>query len=94
MAAVAVDAPADSLGVVRRNKLAFPILVDAAGEAMRSYGVLHERGGPDGGDIAIPAHFLIDRDGRIVWRRIAQRVQDRPDPAEVLEQIRKLSDRP
>lgn len=32
--------------------------------------------------------FLIDREGKIVWRRIAERVQDRPDPKAVLQTIR------
>lgn len=90
LAAVAVDAPQQSRQVVERNKLPFAILCDTRREVVRAYGLLHEEGGRTG-DIAIPAHVLIDRDGRIVWRRRSERVQDRPDPREVLQKLKKGS---
>ena len=87
LAAVAVDPPQQSRRVVEGNDLPFAILCDTQREVVRAYGLLHEKGGRTG-DIAIPAHVLIDRDGRIVWRRRSERVQDRPDPRDVLERLK------
>ncbi len=56
--------------------------------AITSYGVVHRGGGPNNEDIAIPSHFLISRDGHILWRHIAERLQDRPDPQALLKVVR------
>lgn len=88
--AVSVDAPQESRAVVARKHLPFPILSDAGRSVIQSYGLVHARGGPGGSDIAIPAKLLIDTRGRILWRAIAHRIQDRPDPADVLAVVRKL----
>lgn len=88
--AVAVDPPREALRVVEKNRLDFPVLCDVQRRVIRDYGLVHAGGAPDGGDIAVPAHMLIGRDGRIVWRRVSGRVQDRPVPEEVLKQIRAL----
>ncbi|MEP0846825.1 MAG: peroxiredoxin [Phycisphaerae bacterium] len=82
--AVSVDPPQHSQQAVERLGLRFPILSDSERSVIHKYGVVHRGGGPGGEDIAIPAHFLIDRHGRIVWRRIAGRIQDRPDPREIV----------
>lgn len=91
MLAISVDPPAKSREVVQRFHLEFPILSDAKREVIRAYGLVHAQGALDESDIAIPAHILIGRDGRILWRHIARRVQDRPDPAEDIEQIRRAA---
>jgi peroxiredoxin len=85
--AISVDPPAKAKRVVEANKLPFLILCDESRDATDLFGVLHRGGGPEGQDIPLPAMFLVARDGSIVWRRVAQRVQDRPSPAEVLEAI-------
>lgn len=56
----------------------------------KSYGLLHEAGGPDGEDIAVPAQILVARDGTIVWRHVARRVQDRAPLADTLAAIEEL----
>jgi peroxiredoxin len=76
--------------VVERNKLPFAILSDPRAEVIRAYGVLHERGGPGGTDIALPAHFLIDRSGRIAWRYVADKVNHRPIPGDLIRRINEL----
>ena len=68
----------------------FPLLSDDGARVIRIYGLLHPGGGPGGEDIAIPAHVLLDRKGRIVWRHVARKIQDRPDPAEDLRAINGL----
>lgn len=86
--AVCVDSPADSRRVVETDRLNFPILADVDHKTLRAYDLVHNGGGPKGTDCAIPAHLLIDRSGRIVWRHIARRFQDCPDPADEAKLIR------
>lgn len=86
--AVSVDEPAQARRAADRLDLKFPLLSDRERSVVRAYGVLHRGGGPDGEDVAIPAHFLIDSDGRIVWRRVSGSIQDRADPEDILRAAR------
>ena len=94
--AIAVDAPHDARRVAQRNNLAFPLLCDTQREVVRAYGLLHEAGGPDGADIAVPAVVLIEpaeagqSGGRVVWRFMSRRIQDRLHPDDVLAAVRRL----
>ena len=89
MLAVSVDPPAESKKVVEHNHLPFDILSDQGAKVVTQLGLLHHA--PMGrGDISLPANFLIDKNGRIVWRHIADYVQNRPDPSGVREQVAKL----
>lgn len=90
--ALSVDGPEESRAVVERYRLPFPILCDTKREVLQAYSLVHEGGGPGGSDVAVPAHLLIDREGHVVWRHVAKRVQDRPDPkAEAVEVREKLA---
>ena len=88
--AISVDPPDTSRSLVRELGLSFPVLADTERRVVRQYGLLHPAGAPGGTDIAIPAHFLVDREGKIRWRHVAHRIEDRPDPARVLEEIAAL----
>ncbi len=88
--AVSVDSPEKSLKVVQKQHLGFSLLSDGDRKVIRDYGILHEGGGLNGEDIAVPAMFLIDRDGKLVWFHRAKRITDRPHPREVLEAIQAL----
>ena len=91
MLAIVAD-PVDKCRKVHRDaELEFPILSDPQARVIRSFGVLHEKG-LFGGPIALPANFLIDESGRIVWARTAGRVPNRPDPAMLLERVRGLTE--
>lgn len=90
LVAIAVDDEKESAGVVQRDDLPFPILCDTQREVVRQYRVVHVRGGPGGGDIAIPAHFLIAPTGKVVWEHVARRIQDRPYPSEIIKAIQAL----
>jgi len=90
--AISVDRPADLRKVVELVGPDTLVLSDPEAKVIRDYGLLHEQGGLDGEDIAIPAHILIARDGRIIWKHVAQRIQDRPDPADVLTRVQALSE--
>lgn len=86
--AVSVDPQRSAQQAAARLDLKFPLLSDAMRSAITSYGVVHRGGGPNNEDIAIPSHFLISRDGHILWRHIAERLQDRPDPQALLKVVR------
>ena len=88
---VSVDRPEESARVVKGRNLPFPILADVDRKVLTDYGLVHKGGGPNKSDVAIPAHVLIDRGGRVAWRYLAKRIQDRPYPAAILEEIRKLN---
>ena len=79
-----MDDPSDSAKVVERYKLPFGILADNGAEMTRRYGVLHENGHPFGkGDIALPAHFLIDTTGQVAWSFVSRHPKDRPEVEEI-----------
>ncbi len=86
--AVSVDTPADSKKAVEKHKIPFDILSDADHKVITAYGLVHNEMGR--GDIAHPANFLIDKDGRVAWRYISTHVQDRVDPDVVMKQVRRL----
>jgi peroxiredoxin len=88
--AVSVDRTDDSARVVSQHHLPFHILADVDRKVIAKYGLVHRGGGQKKEDIALPAHVLIDRGGRIAWRHIARRFQDRPYPSTILTEIQKL----
>jgi peroxiredoxin len=69
------------------QKLAFTLvcLSDANAEVTARYGLLHERGGPQGANIARPAEFLIDTNGTVRWVNLTESVTVRARPKQVLK---------
>lgn len=57
----------------------FPILADVDHQVAEAYGVFNRFG--DG--LAAPSVWIIDEDGRIVWRHIGTHPGDRPSAEEV-----------
>ena len=88
--ALSADTAQDNEKLSRRKGLDFVLLADPELKAIDDYGLRHSNGGPYG-DVARPATFIIDSDGRIVWRNLTDnwRVRVRPEP--VLEQLRKIN---
>ncbi len=64
----------------------FPLLADPGFEVIDAYGVRHVGGGMEG-DIARPATFLIDAEGRIVWRDLTENYRVRPRPGELVDRL-------
>lgn len=92
--AIGADSPEEALTLRSQLKLHFPLLADPQARVIEAFGVRHAGGGPGGSDIAAPAHFLVDREGRIAWRFIAHRQQERPGNAADLAAIDSLSGSP
>jgi peroxiredoxin len=86
--AVSVDPPLRSQTVVERWDLPFPILADEERVVIEALGLVHSGGGPGGSDIALPAHLLISREGEVLRKYVAERIQDRMSPAAVLAEVR------
>jgi peroxiredoxin len=79
--AISTDVQDAARGLVQELALSFAVLSDAERVAIRAYGLVHDGGGPGGETIAVPAELLVRSDGTIVWRHVATRITDRPDPA-------------
>lgn len=85
MIALSADAPADGQKVASELNLTYPILSDVYKNYIRQYGVLHPTEG-----IARPSMFLVNKEGKIVWKYVGMEASDRPPMDTVLQQIASL----
>jgi len=76
--------------LARVSGLGYEFLSDPDASVIRAYGLLHAGGGPEGGDISVPANFLVRSDGSIAWRFVSTHVQSRISPDEVLSAVEAL----
>lgn len=88
--AVSVDTSETTTDKLGGEGFDFPLLSDPDGEAIDAYGVRHIQGGIGGVDIARPATFLIDREGRIAWRDLTDNWRIRPRPRVLVEKLAAL----
>jgi len=86
--AVSTDSPEEAVQLRADLELPFLVVSDPGAQATTSFGLLHARGGPGDKDVALPAQVLIDGHLKILWRHVAERIQDRPAPADVLAALR------
>lgn len=91
MLAISVDPPERAKELASDLALPFDVLSDADRTTIARYGLEHAHAGPGGADIAIPAQFLVRRDGTIAWRHVSTRVTDRADPEDTIAAIRALA---
>ena len=82
-----MDPPETNARVVAEQELSFPILSDSSLTLAKTLGVLHEGVAPGGGPALVPAHVLVTADGRIAWRHVSARIQDRLDPENVFSSV-------
>lgn len=82
--AISADSPEDLKEKLLPKGISFPLLSDPELEAIDAYGLRHEGGNPFGGDIARPAVFLIDEEGRIVEKILTENWRVRPTPELIL----------
>jgi peroxiredoxin len=88
--AVSADTPEESRKLVESAKLDFALLSDPEGAAWDAFGLRHAGGAIGGDDIARPGVFVIDRQGRIAWRKLTDNWRVRVRPEEVLDQLRQI----
>jgi peroxiredoxin len=88
--AVSVDLPEDSATIAGAYGIEFPILSDPSLQWIDAFGVRHVGGDIEGGDIARPATFLLNRDGKVVWRHFPENWRVRVRPEELLEQLARI----
>ena len=84
--AVVVDPVEKNLDLSGMIDLEYQILSDPDLRVIDAYGVRHEDGGLEG-DIARPAVFILDREGRVVWRDLTDNWRIRVRPERLLEHL-------
>lgn len=90
IAAVSTDLPAQSLRLSKTRGLEFPLLSDPGLDGIDAFGLRHSGAAMDGGDIARPAVFILDREGRVVWRHITDNWRVRVRPETILDELRRI----
>ena len=87
--AVSVDPAAVTREKLGSAGIEYLLLADPDLATVDAYGVRHPGGGMDGNDIARPATFLIDPEGRIAWRELTDNWRIRLRPERLLAQLRR-----
>ncbi len=89
---ISVDPPDINQRQSQKRGYTFPLLSDPNAKVIRRYDVLHPGAGPKGADIARPAEFLIDSNGRVVrWVNLTDNIAVRARPEQALEALNQLS---
>ena len=85
MIAISADTPADGQKVATELNLSYPILSDVYKNFIKQYGVLHPTEG-----IARPSMFIVNKEGKIVWKYVGSDASDRPPIDTVLAELAKV----
>jgi len=80
--AISADTAEDSIALARKRDIPFPLVHDEDLRAALAYGVAM-----DGEDIAVPAVFVIDAEGRIRWKQVGESLWDRPSVEDILARV-------
>ena len=86
MTAILTQDPDAVRRYIEETGLAFDVLIDKSRDVVRAYGVWH-RLGIDAWNIARPAAFLIEQDGRIAYSFIGDQQAEFPSTDEILTAI-------
>jgi peroxiredoxin len=87
LAAISVD-PVDVANAhCRKMGYTFPFLSDADAAVIKRYDVLHRGAGPKGNDIARPAEFYVDANGKVQWVNLTENIAVRARPSQALSAI-------
>jgi len=82
---ISVDAPFSNKAFAEDNGISFPILSDYTRSTTHAYGVpLEDFAGMEGYTAAQRSVFIVDEEGNLMWKWIADSPGEEPDYAEVL----------
>jgi peroxiredoxin len=87
LAAISVDPVDVTRAHCQKMGYTFPFLSDQSAEVIRRYDVLHRGAGPKNNDIARPAEFFVDANGRVQWVNLTENIAVRARPEQALEAI-------
>ena len=82
LVAISVDTAEDSEALRQKLKLTLPLLSDEEVSVISSWGVEMKDGG-----IAIPATFVIDTKGKVIWAHVGETMMDRADLESVIQAV-------
>ena len=86
--AISIDAPEQSKKLAIKKRLDFSLLSDPDGRVIELFGLRHPDANPMGeADIARPATFVLDREGRIAWKIIPDNWRIRIRPQTLIDQL-------
>ena len=87
LAAIGVDPVDITASHCRKMGYTFSFLSDKNAEVIRRYDVLHPKAGPHNSDIARPAEFYVDSNGRVQWANLTENIAVRARPEQALNAI-------
>ena len=85
--AISSDQPEQGTEIAEAYGIEFGLLADPELQVIDAFGLRHENGGI-AGDVARPATFILDREGRIVWRDLTENWRVRPRADQLLEALK------
>lgn len=110
LVAISAQVPDESLSIVEKQELTFPVLSDQDAKLAEAFGVawqvpevltehmkkdrgldLEKINNGNGSILPIPATFIINQAGDIVWRFVDVDYRNRSEPEDVIEQLKTLS---
>jgi len=80
--ALSADSVVEAQQTAAEMRLMYPVLSDSSRSAIRAWGVLHPQEG-----ISRPAMFIVNKQGKIVWKYVGTEASDRPPIDAVLKQL-------
>lgn len=90
--AISADRSEDLRQLAESQGLDYRLVSDPELKVIDAYGLRHVGAGMgESSDIARPAVFVLDREGRIVWRDITDNWRVRVRPESILEQLAAIS---
>jgi peroxiredoxin len=86
--AVSPDDPANVRKLAEANGLGYTLLSDPGGEVIERYGIRNRQ--HTSGVLPDPTALVIDREGRVRFKRIDEDYTERPPAEELVEAVRAL----
>jgi len=86
IAAQKIEGPFRGKEHIEKKGYSFPVLFDESRRVTRAYGVYHAIG-IDAYNIAHPATFVIDTEGKISWIAVSPNQRERPSVEDILSAL-------